>query len=154
MYLEAEKLVSASQLLAMLPTLAVVVENGNARTLRASLASYREDVGFEFLEAVSEDYEILSTDGLDLISQEFNEIIDTSMEGATIYRIVEFDQKLVLVSSSPIGSRDDPIGVLIAGMNLSHEYLDGLSHATGVHLTVMKKYYRIFIEPARDRASS
>ena len=118
----SQNLKAQTSLVAQLPILTNVIEDGSPETVKDSISSLLNQMKVSFLVAYDVDEEFLAA------TQEIPENdlekfvvnVENAIEGETTTLITTTNNKVVILAFAPVGIAEDPSGVLITAINIDN----------------------------------
>ena len=132
-----------TELIAELPILSVVVENGDPSTCLDSSRDYQKKLNSIFFDLFDFDAELLASAGLKNNESDLSDlepqVLDVLETGQSKTLLCYRNNKLVEMALVPIGNRDDASGVLVSGFIIDSPFLKEVAEHSGADLVLSNK---------------
>ena len=130
-----------AQLVGSLPLFATVVENGDINTIRASAKSYSEDFKIQNIEVFDEEGEFLTShkESSDDSHDNISSLLEATLEeGKPLISYRYKNGKIEQISTSVIGSSDEPSGILLFGRYFDKNFSNKIRSLANLDISITK----------------
>ena len=113
------------RLIASLPTLISVIEDGSSETVKDSTSIFYEHLDTDILASYDIDGEFITSIGeiTESVHEELLALAEDGIEGNSNELVLAINDQKVLVVYSPVGLEDDPSGVLVSVKYLDNDFM-------------------------------